>query len=338
MIGVDAEFSRLSMMVMTGTQPRMFRDLVEQYVLKAPGLTILVADSGQPAIQEHNAAAAARFPAAVRYHPFASQTPWRERLHCLLEVCETPYAVLAADDDVFVPDGLRESVCFLEAHRDHAGCHGYYYDVSQSQPGKLDLLVSGGFTGRGYDSPDPVGRLMALLYWYQSIGKSVQRRDDLRRAEVPADVSSGAMTELFMASATVIAGKVARLRVPYCIPNAGPDSTKPVDLCEGIMLGGEHFLKEYVPLRDRLAALLTSGYGTERDWKRLINIAFASHVRKNWRTQAMWLQLADSDDLPLEDVAALTSPGLESEQWPLPVEYLGQFIAPLLATGWPAFG
>ncbi len=329
------------MIMMTGTRPRMFRDAIEQYALTAPGLTILVGDFGAAETQRQNAAAAALYPETIRYHAFEPQTPWRERFRRLLDLCETPYVVPAADDDFLLPDGLRESVTFLRAHPDYAACHGIYYFVAPTQePGRLGIGISCGFTGRAYESNDPVGRLMALMYWYQSVWYAVQRRDDLRRVEVPDAVKSGAMTELFTAAAAVIAGKVARLRSPYCMRNPIPaDATAtPVEFSDLIMLGGEGFLEEYVPVRDGLVALLRAGVGADRNWARLVDIAFASHVRKNWREGAVWSKLADQGEIPREDLAVLSAPGIESEAIPIPGDYLARFIGPLAAHGWPNFG
>jgi len=319
----------------------MFRDVIEQYALNAPDMTILVADFGDADTQRLNAAAAARYPELVRYHSFPPQTPWRERFRRMLEVCTTTYVVPAADDDFLIPDGLRESMTFMRAHPDYAACHGIYYFVAPGpEPGKLGIGISCGFTGRAYESNDAVGRLMALLYWYQSVWYSVQRRDDLRRVELPAAVNSGAMTELFTASAAVIAGKVARLRMPYCMRNAesADANVTPVEFSDMIMLGGERFLEEYLPVREGLVALLRASAGKQRDFGRLVDIAFASHIRKNWREGSVWSKLADQGEIPREDLAVLCSPGIESETMPVPLAYLTKFIQPLAARGWPSFG
>jgi hypothetical protein len=181
---------------------------------------------------------------------------------------------------------------------------------------------------------------MALLYWYQSTYYAVQRRDDLKRLIVPPAVHTGAMTELFTGCMTVIAGKVARLRSPYCVRNAVPTDTSAriTDLSDVIMSGSDRFLAEYVPMRKALVARLAETTGAQRDWATLVDVAFASHIRKNWPEGTVWSKLAEKGDIPREDLAVLGAPGIESEVIPIPGEYLVGLIQPLASRGWPSFG
>jgi glycosyltransferase domain-containing protein len=335
------DLSDLSVIMMTANRPRMFRDVIDQYAATAPGIKIHAADYGAADAQRQNAEAAARHPEMVRHYVFPPQTPWQERFNQLINECDTTYVVLAADDDVLIPDGLRESVTFLQAHPDYSACHGIYYAMWLAPAeGQLGVGISCGFTGRAYESPDPVSRLMSMMYWYQSVYYAVQRRDQIERIVMPREVHSGAMVELFTACVTLISGKVARLRSPYCLRNAVPTEVggRLTEFCDVIMTGGERFLEEYIPVRNKLAELLREHGGIQRDFPRLIDVAFASHIRKNWREAWVFSKLAAAGDIPLEDLAELGAPGIEQEAMPIPTDYLGQFIQPLAVRGWPRFG
>jgi glycosyltransferase domain-containing protein len=335
------DLAHLSLILTTAGRPRMFRDALELYAEHAPGLTIVAGDFSDDDVQKHNAGVAARFPQTVRYRAFASGTPRREAVGQLLAACETEFVVRAADADFLIPEGLSESVALLRARRDYAAAHGLYYAVAPPTPeGRVDVTVWSGFTGRAYDAGDPVARLMALLYWYQSIAHAVVRLEDVRRVELPLAVESDAMTELFGAAVTVIAGKVARLRSAYALRNAatGEAPSPSGEFSDAIAAGGEYFLAEYVPVREALAALLRAACGDARDMGRLVDTAFATHVRKNWREGAVWSKLAQQGEIGNGDVAALCAAGIESEPTPVPMPYLATFIQPLAANGWPAFG
>jgi glycosyltransferase domain-containing protein len=275
----------------------------------------------------------------VRHRAFPPATSWHERYARLLAECETEYVVMAADDDFLIPDGLSESVAFLAAHPDYAGAHGIYYYVSPTgTPEQVAVGIFCNFTGRAYESNAASGRLVALLYWYQSVYYAVQRRDDLRRVTLPPAVRSGAMTELYTAAATVIAGKIARLRSPYCLRNQEPGTdggARVNELTDLIVLGGERLWEEYGPARAGLAELLRAASGESRDWARVVDVAFASHVRKHWREVSVWSRLAQNGDIPAEDVAVLAAPGIESETLPVPIDDLAPLIQPLVARGWP---
>lgn len=329
--------SDLSMIMMTANRPRMFREAVKQYALQAPDLRILVADFGEPEAQRQNAAVAETYRDTVHYHRFAPDVPWDERFRRMLDVCVTPYAVPAADDDFLLPPALRECVAFLRSRPEYAACHGAYFTVDRSPvPGHVGLGVNLGFVGRAYDSPDPIGRLIALLFWYQSVYYAVQRRDDLRRARLPGGMRTGAMIELFTASATVIAGKVERLRSPYCLRNGIETDThaRISAFADVIAAGDDLFLEEYLPARAGLSALLRARWGEQRQWGRLIDIAFAGHVRKNWPEGPMWQKLARDGDIPPDDVARLAAPGMESEVTPIDAPYLWSIVEPLAQRGW----
>jgi glycosyltransferase domain-containing protein len=154
----------LPMVMNTGNRPRMFQDAIEQYAATAPGLKALVADFGEGESQRSNAAVAARHPETVEYHSFESGVPYVERCRFLLERCPTPYVVMAADDDFFLPEGLLACVTFMREHDDYSAYHGFYFDVTPLQkPATLNLTPSWGTTSRGHESADPTGRVMSLL-------------------------------------------------------------------------------------------------------------------------------------------------------------------------------
>jgi glycosyltransferase domain-containing protein len=337
----------LTMIMMTGNRPRMFRDAIDLYAQTAAGLQILVADFSDPESAQENAQTARRNAATVTYFPFPPDTPWQERYRFLTARCTTPFVVMAADDDFLIPDGIAACTAFMRAHPDYSACHGLYYQVlPTAQADMLQVGIDGASVGRSHESPDPIGRLMSLLYWYQSIFYTVQRRSDLGRAELPASVQSGVLKELFTASATAIFGKIARLTTPYVLRNHAPATgaaarTKLYDLyhlSDVVMLGGNDFLEEYMPVRTGLVELLAAEHGRERNWGRLIDTAFASHFRRNWHESRVWSRLVDQGELSAADMATLSAPGFESQQFAVPGEYLGQFIRPLAGNGWPHVG
>lgn len=337
----NLDMSGLTMIMMTGNRPRMFRDAMEQYAVTVPQLKIFVGDFSAEEARGQNAATAARHSGTVEYFAFEPATPWPVRFRFLIERCATPFVVIAADDDFLLADGLRESLAFMQQHPDYAACHGSYFQVVPgNEPGQIAVAADPNYLGRAHESSDPIGRLMSILFWYNPIYYTMQRREDLRRLEVPAAVRSGVMNELYTACATVIAGKIGRVQSPYCLTNRTPTpaSSAIYSLADLIMLGGEALLEEYVPVRNGLVALLVSAYGTHRNWRRLVDIAFASHLRRSWPDVKVWSLLANEGEIPPEDVAVLAT-AHPSESTPVvDLEYLKTYLVPLASHGWPAYG
>jgi hypothetical protein len=120
---------------------------------------------------------------------------------------------------------------------------------------------------------------------------------------------------------------MARLRVPYLLRNNAPTAGLTVlgDYSDVVILGGDGFAREYLPVREGLVRLLDARE-QGRDWARLIDIAFTLYTRTNVREDHIRTKLADEGELPREDVRALSARGIESEALPMPVEYLSAFI------------
>jgi glycosyltransferase domain-containing protein len=59
----------------------------------------------------------------ISYHEYPNLTDI-ECTQRLFELVSTPYAVLIADDDFLVPNGLNECINFLEEHNDYIAAHG----------------------------------------------------------------------------------------------------------------------------------------------------------------------------------------------------------------------
>jgi len=336
----------LTMVMMTGNRPRMFRSAIAQYAATAPGLRILVADYGSAENQAQSAEVAREFASTVRHYPFPSDTPWTDRFRFLIERCETRFVVQAADDDFVIPAGLNEATRFMRQHDDYAACHGLNYQVSMTdRPGTLQIDIDCGFVGRTHESDNVVTRLLSLMYWYQGIFYSVQRLENLQQLMVPPAIRSGAVHELYTACATAIAGKIGRIRSPFLIRNheySGPQSSAASvhslsHFSDVTMLGGELFLDEYLPARTSLVELLHR-YDENRNWSRVIDIAFAAHIRHNWMETRVWSALADAGDISRDDAAALLAPSTEAMRFTIPTDYLSQYITPLAATGWPKIG
>src|SRR3989338_7410753 len=60
----------------------------------------------------------------IEYRIFGRDIPFQDKIVQTLREVDTAYAVLAADDDFFIPKALDRAVNFLKEHSDYSVVHG----------------------------------------------------------------------------------------------------------------------------------------------------------------------------------------------------------------------
>jgi glycosyltransferase domain-containing protein len=103
---------------------------------------VLIADGGSDARVPRILSERSRFPNVdyeyVRYPYDATYSDYYAKTCDALSRVRTPYVALADNDDLFVVDGLRKSVEFLESHPDYVACGGQCVPFWVSPSGKED--------------------------------------------------------------------------------------------------------------------------------------------------------------------------------------------------------
>jgi glycosyltransferase domain-containing protein len=143
-----------------------------------------------------------------------------ECLRQLIELASTPYAVYIADDDFLVPNGLDQSIKFLENHQDYIATHGIGINFRLRSPGPYGKFLN--------CSPYPLPsieaniasqRIKDHLKNYSVTLFCVHRTEDWKRI-FHGDILEGNKTfrsELLPCCLSVIYGKVKQLNCLYLI-------------------------------------------------------------------------------------------------------------------------
>lgn len=188
---------------------------------------ILIADGGQDEHLEEVLSANSNFPNLdykyCRYPYDKTYEEYYAKTADAIGKVETPFCVLADDDNFFSIDGLRRAVDFLGTHPDYSACQGYttgfrleprgayYYGrrVSYSAPLRPHYSLDGKLATDRLKTVS--GKNFAMCYAVQHTGILKEIFDKI----VEANFHDLYMMEIFFNFLTVASGKVQQDQYPY---------------------------------------------------------------------------------------------------------------------------
>ncbi len=131
----------------------------------------------------------------------------------LADMVEEKYVAYLGDDDLFVPDGLRDCIEFLESNSHYAAAQGQAVVFGLDKEGawgEIDNL--GRYFIKECEKETPAERLSSFLRDYWVLDFSVHRTEEYREAcdcrdlESPRFLSDGAFTEIVVGCLALIRG------------------------------------------------------------------------------------------------------------------------------------
>ncbi len=133
---------------------------------------------------------------------------------------KTEYCVMCGDDDFVTPDGIRQSVDFLEKNPDFTVAHGYYiyFYLKIDERGNQQFYWKPLYSHESIIFPDAKVRLNYLLSnWTQATFYAVHRTDFLKMIfdEAARFANNDLFGELLPLMLTLIYGKIKCLDVCY---------------------------------------------------------------------------------------------------------------------------
>jgi len=184
---------------------------------------ILVLDSSHPEERELNQQTVANSGLNLDYNEFDVSTHPFDKFRAGVDMVETPYCSLCADDDIPLVSGIDASVDKLKADSDFSVAHGYYFQFAH-QTKALNLASITYYTPDN-DEEEPVARVHTLMRHYQALTYGVYKTGVLQNIFQSVEpVSSLLGRELLSSALAVVQGKIARLNCFYMGRNLGPSS------------------------------------------------------------------------------------------------------------------
>ena len=202
-----------------------------------------------------------------------------------LNYVNTKYCVFCADDDFVTPNGINQSMDFLENNQDFAIAHGHYisFHLKADKGGKQQFCWTSIYPYKSITFPDAKTRLDFHFSKYYPTFYAVHRTDFLKMIfnETLKFTDDGRFGELLPSMLTLIYGKMKRLDVFYAaresIPGSSGQSSENMD--DFIKAGT--YDEKYAKFRDCLATHLTKKSQLDlEEAKSVIDDAMAAYMRR----------------------------------------------------------
>jgi len=173
----------LTLIIPTYNRPHHLDRLLGYYQGLGFSDTIIVADSSdsEQMVQNESTINAVRPALRMEHRRYDTSIGIATKLSESLAQVSTPYSVVAADDDFFVPNTLGQGTEFLETHSDYSIVHGQAakFGLEPGRPVYGAISRVSRYTQRTVDLPSASERLTAHLSNYSTTFYSVQRTEQL---------------------------------------------------------------------------------------------------------------------------------------------------------------
>ncbi|MBI3616041.1 MAG: TIGR00180 family glycosyltransferase [Candidatus Omnitrophica bacterium] len=208
---------KLTLLLPTENRSDFFARAVRYYRSLGLDCPFFVADSSSSECASRNEGmlqetSQGSFP--IEYRRFPEQIPFMEKIDRMLEQVRTPFIVVGADDDFFVPGALRDSLRFLSGHPDYSGVSGeaLLFRLESDQPyGRFSWIDP--YPQKSVEMPTASSRLSTHFFDYTTTWYSVQRTEALRHRirRAAALPLTNRLLELLTSGLTVVEGKFKKL-------------------------------------------------------------------------------------------------------------------------------
>lgn len=291
----------LSVVLPTHNRPEFLFRLLAFYKSIDLKHRIIVADSSDSVELARNAASINFFGESLRivHRVYSSDVNFWCKVNDALKRVDSPYAVLGADDDFFVPSTLDAAVAFLESNPD--------YSVAQGRAAAFFLLDESAVFGRIRATCDYKQRSIELstsdarlkhhLADYSTTWYSVQHTGQLIQAmrvteNLKLDVN---FSELLPSCMSLIWGKTKKLDDLYLVRQS--HAVKSYAVARN-WTSAEDWESQYTRVRDCLAEELHRCGGIQIEFARAsVNEAFAPYLLP-FRDPVAAAQIAKATTLP----------------------------------------
>ncbi|MBI3616054.1 MAG: TIGR00180 family glycosyltransferase [Candidatus Omnitrophica bacterium] len=252
----------LSVIIPTRNRPQFLKRAVSYYRKIRFPYPILIEDSSEPAMAEQTSkmvrSDARGLECVHQIHPV--DTHVLVRIRSAAESVKTPFAVVGADDDFFIPKGLEQATRFLQKHPDYSGVHGdaaLFGLRSGVEYGPMAWIVEYG--QRSLEQETGFDRLLENFQNYSTTWYSMQRTEELLgRMRVSAGANlDNSFLELLPSGLTALQGKVKKLNGLYMVRQSHVAMTSGSrDLLD--WLSGEEWASQFRWVQERLSECLQS--------------------------------------------------------------------------------
>lgn len=213
---------KVDLFIPTYNRPEYLKRILNYYALQKVNFNIIIADSSSSSNKKLNKKISSLFPKLkIRYlDKFSEKQVSHHKFAEMVKYSKSKYCVFCADDDFIVPNGIMESVEFLENNPDYSSAHGSY--ISFYTPTtfirKKKFWWNFIYPYRSITSSDPSKRLILHPIDCQQVLYAVRKTDLVKtcyKALINSKVDPKLFGERLPDVLTIVYGKMKRLNNFY---------------------------------------------------------------------------------------------------------------------------
>jgi glycosyltransferase domain-containing protein len=274
----------LTIVIPTKNRSDFFLRLLPYYRDQSFSHKIMIADSSTPesVAQTKRVIDSAGSNLKIEHRLYDAEISYVDKISDALTRVQTPFSLLGADDDFFVPSGLDSAARFLSEHSDYAVAHGeaFTFEVKDGAVfGAIEKVNR--YDQRTIDQSTAIERLAKHFSLYTTTYYSVHRTDRLRgnlqkRLKSDTDLAFG---ELMAGAFSLIQGKAKKLDALFMVRQGfvPKEYEKLFDVLDWIATPG--WGEQYERFRDCLVEELYNLEGVEgAEAREIIKSAFSDYL------------------------------------------------------------
>lgn len=270
----------LTIVIPTKNRTTFLERLLNYYVATGLKYKIIIADSSENEhlIYNKNTIQKVDSELNISHEIYNTNIDVKEKIFLSLSKVTTPYVVLGADDDFFVPNTLDLAVDFLQRNPDFSVVGGeplIFYLNSSNSHGKIKYL--GGYPQKSIEDNNPATRLSDHLLHYASTWYFVHRTKQLREYWdfLNAKKFDFFFLEQIPSCLSIIDGKLKKLDNLYMVRQYGAPSTYNVEDSKIEWASDPSCESQYILFREKLCEYLLMNCDIDlNDAKKVVNKSF----------------------------------------------------------------
>ena len=285
----DANYG-CTILIPTYNRSEYLRRILSYYNEYGGNYNIIVADSSSDENKKRNKKIISSFSSIDILHikNYSSDIDPYYKISDALKHVKTEYCAICADDDFVTPNGINQSVDFLEKNPDFTVAHGRYitFYLKPDIKGKLQFRYNPRYVHESISFLDAKSRLFFHLSNVQiSPFYAVHRTDFLKMIYKEALEFSDAdqFRELLLSMLALIYGKMKCLDVFYAAREFIPDSGGNINKNLKDFVKDGTYDEKYAKFRECLAMHLSKKSQLDvEESKRVIDNAMSVHMKKKY--------------------------------------------------------
>lgn len=290
-----------SILIPTYNRPRYLKRILSYYNNYEITYNIIVADSSSNENKRLNEEAISLFPdlSITHLNRYSSELNLFHKIADAVNYVDTKYCVACADDDFITPNGINQSVDFLEKNQDFTIAHGQYvsFYLRDDERGKQQFYWKPTYLHESILFPDANARLNYHLSNYsQATFYAVHRTDFMKMiwAENRKFTNDTRFGELLPTMLTAIHGKIKCLDVLYAARELIPDSSARTAKTLVHFIKNGTYNEKYAKFRDCVSAHLSEQAQLDiEESKKVVDKAMSAYMKKSYPVNPLISKMED---------------------------------------------